>query len=249
MKVRLTDAQWQKILPFLRTCPNVYIGREDECRRFLEAVLWIARSGGGVAIGFRLNMATGTPFTNAFPAGARLACLKCCSSFAPKMLTLNILSSTRPLSGHTPRPVVLKKKYGGQALGRSRGGFSTKIHIAVDALGNALRFVLTGGERHDTTQAESLIEDFIFETLAADKAYDSEEFVEQVADSGRQVVIPPRSNKRKQRDRRPAFVSRTPSDRVLHQQNQALPTSFFTLPEIVKELFELYPSGQLIDLA
>lgn len=45
MKIRLTNAQWQKILPFLKTCPNIYIGQENECRQFLEAVLWIARSG------------------------------------------------------------------------------------------------------------------------------------------------------------------------------------------------------------
>ena len=45
MKVRLTDEQWQKILPFLKTCPNIYTGQENECRQFLEAVLWIARSG------------------------------------------------------------------------------------------------------------------------------------------------------------------------------------------------------------
>ena len=45
MKVTLTDEQWQKILPFLKTHPNIYIGQERECRQFLEAVLWIARSG------------------------------------------------------------------------------------------------------------------------------------------------------------------------------------------------------------
>ena len=45
MKVSLTDEQWQKILLFLKTCPNIYIGQENECRQFLEAVLWIARSG------------------------------------------------------------------------------------------------------------------------------------------------------------------------------------------------------------
>jgi hypothetical protein len=50
------------------------------------------------------------------------------------------------------------KKEGAQSLGRSRGGFSTKIHLATDALGNALRFILTGGERNDITQAEQLIE-------------------------------------------------------------------------------------------
>ena len=43
--ITLTDEQWQKILPFLRTCSNIYIGQEDECRRFLDAVLWITRSG------------------------------------------------------------------------------------------------------------------------------------------------------------------------------------------------------------
>jgi transposase len=43
--VTLTDEQWQKMLPILRSSPNVYVGDEDECRRFLEAVLWMARSG------------------------------------------------------------------------------------------------------------------------------------------------------------------------------------------------------------
>ena len=55
------------------------------------------------------------------------------------------------------------KKSGGQesqALGRSRGGFSTKIHIAVDALGNPLRLLLTAGQRHDSPQAGALIEGF-----------------------------------------------------------------------------------------
>jgi transposase len=41
----LTDAQWQKMLPFLRACPNIYVGQERQCRRFLSALLWMARSG------------------------------------------------------------------------------------------------------------------------------------------------------------------------------------------------------------
>lgn len=45
LTVALTDEQWQKILPFLRAHPNVYVGREDECRKFLGAVLWMSRSG------------------------------------------------------------------------------------------------------------------------------------------------------------------------------------------------------------
>lgn len=33
------------MLPILRSHPNTYVGREQECRRFLSAVLWMARSG------------------------------------------------------------------------------------------------------------------------------------------------------------------------------------------------------------
>jgi hypothetical protein len=43
-----------------------------------------------------------------------------------------------------------RKKVGeDQAIGRSRGGLSTKIHTLVDALGNPTGFYLTGGEAHD----------------------------------------------------------------------------------------------------
>lgn len=72
------------------------------------------------------------------------------------------------------------------------GGFSTKIHLAVDALGNAVRFILTGGEQSDHRQADNLIEGIVFDCLIADKGYDSEPFVQRVRRTGRQVVIPKR---------------------------------------------------------
>lgn len=43
--VKLTDEQWTKIVGFLRQDPNAYVGNKAECRRFVEAVLWINRSG------------------------------------------------------------------------------------------------------------------------------------------------------------------------------------------------------------
>ena len=45
LPVTLPDEQWQKMRPFLRSHPNVYVGPEHQCQRFLSAVLWIARSG------------------------------------------------------------------------------------------------------------------------------------------------------------------------------------------------------------
>ena len=44
--VRLTDNQWLSIRAFLQRDPNVYLGTDlTACRRFVEAVLWVNRSG------------------------------------------------------------------------------------------------------------------------------------------------------------------------------------------------------------
>jgi transposase len=90
------------------------------------------------------------------------------------------------------------KKSGGQeaqALGRSRGGFSTKIHIAVDALGNPLRLLLTAGQRQDSPQAAALIADFEPQALIADKGYDADHLLEAVRAKGILAVIPPKKHR------------------------------------------------------
>ncbi len=43
--IRLADEQWTKIRDFLKQDPNVYLGNEANCRLFVEAVIWICRSG------------------------------------------------------------------------------------------------------------------------------------------------------------------------------------------------------------
>lgn len=50
-----------------------------------------------------------------------------------------------------------KKRASETALGRSRGGLTTKIHLLANALGLPLGFVLTGGQTHDCTQALALL--------------------------------------------------------------------------------------------
>jgi len=83
-----------------------------------------------------------------------------------------------------------------EALGRSAGGFTTKIHACVDAL----RFILTPGNRHDITQAPDLIEGFEGSDVLADKAYDSDQFVEKIEAQGGKAVIPSKSNRKKERN-------------------------------------------------
>ena len=56
--------------------------------------------------------------------------------------------------------------------------------------------MLTGGQVHDITQAEALIADLSSENVIADKAYDSDDFVQLIRDSGAAPVIPPKSNRK-----------------------------------------------------
>ena len=84
-------------------------------------------------------------------------------------------------------------------MGRSRGGFSTKIHAAVDALGNPLRFILTGGQEADVKQAEPLIDGFKPKAVIGDKGYDSDEVVNMVQGRGAEAVIPPKQNRKEPR--------------------------------------------------
>lgn len=95
-----------------------------------------------------------------------------------------------------------EKKHDGQetqALGQSRGGFSTKIHVAVDALGNPLRFILTGGECHESPHAPALIEGYSMQVLIGDEGYDATDFIKALIALGVEAVIPPRVNRKGQR--------------------------------------------------
>ena len=90
------------------------------------------------------------------------------------------------------------QKNGGQetqALGRSRGGFSTKVHILVDALGNPLVIQLTPGQRHDISQAKALLADLASDNVIADRGYDSDAFIAFIQAGGSVAVIPPRDNR------------------------------------------------------
>ncbi len=87
-------------------------------------------------------------------------------------------------------PRAQKRGAEDEAIGRSRGGLSTKINAAADALGNPLRFILTPGQVHDSNLSEPLIEGFDFDKLLADKGYDSDRFRFIIAQAGAEAVMP-----------------------------------------------------------
>ena len=80
-------------------------------------------------------------------------------------------------------------------MGRSRGGFGTKLHIAVDGLGNPVEFILTGGQEADINQGLALINGHYARAVIADKSYDGDDFVEAIEASGAEPVIPPKKNR------------------------------------------------------
>jgi len=82
------------------------------------------------------------------------------------------------------------------AIGRPRGGLTTKIVALVDALGNLVRFVLLPGQRHDIVGVPPLIEDVSFDALLGDKAFDADWLRANLDDRGAAAVIPPRANRK-----------------------------------------------------
>jgi putative transposase len=84
-------------------------------------------------------------------------------------------------------------------LGRSRGGYSTKIHAATIDENCAVALHLTAGHAHDGRQFESLYEsleaDNVLESAALDKGYDADRIRERLSYDGIEAVIPPISTR------------------------------------------------------
>ncbi|MEP9356343.1 IS5 family transposase [Xanthobacter sp. KR7-65] len=97
-----------------------------------------------------------------------------------------------------------KRGQQGQALGRSRGGFSTKIHLKSDFDGLPLAFHLTGGEAGDSPFFKLLLDlgpDVKPRAVLADKGYDAKANRALARARGIAPAIPFKSNAKD----RPAF--------------------------------------------
>lgn len=108
-----------------------------------------------------------------------------------------------------------------QALGRSRGGLSTKIHLAVRGLGCPVRFILTAGQKGDAPQAGSLVEGMPAEVVMADAAYDSDMFRQVITDKGALAVIP----------NNPSRARKYPLDKHLYAQRHLVECCFSRLKQ------------------
>ncbi len=88
-----------------------------------------------------------------------------------------------------------------QGLGRSRGGFTSKIHARTNGEGLPLAFVITPGEAHDATAYDELmdLDDARPKALLADRGYDSDAIREDSWFHGTDPIIPTKINRKLQR--------------------------------------------------
>lgn len=93
---------------------------------------------------------------------------------------------------------------------------TTKIHLTTDASGRPVRLVLTAGQASDAKEAERLLEGLETEYVIADRGYDTDKILGKIEEIGADAVIPPRSNRKVQRD----------YDRELYKQRNLIERAF-----------------------
>lgn len=82
-------------------------------------------------------------------------------------------------------------------MGRSRGGFSTKLHAVVDTKARPIYITLTPGQRHEMIAAEELLEHARGRALIGDTGYDSNAFLAAVRAKGMKPVIHSKPERKK----------------------------------------------------
>ena len=195
-KEYISEMAWSKIFNFLKEQENIYIKAEKCCKRFIEAIFWITRTG---AQWRELPEEYGkwNSIFSRFNSWAKKNIWDALLAFCAEdpdleyvMIDATIVRAHACSAGY--------KEQSAEGLGRSKGGFTSKIHAAVDALGNPLRFIVTAGQRNDITQADALLKDFANAYVIADKGYDSTELRLKIVEQNCISVIPPRANRKEQ---------------------------------------------------
>ncbi len=194
----MTDDQWRCLHSFLRTCPDIRVDKETHCRLFVEAARGMVRMG----IPWRQLPAKYGKWNSVYRRYAhgcdrgvwrrRMVYLQSDPDLSAVPLDSTLVRAHVSAAGAPQSPGT------DHALGRSRGGFGTQIHVLADRRGRPLRLRVTGGQRHDRTQARALVEDWTDtprSCLMADRAYDSDSFRAWLAQRGTEAVLPARKGR------------------------------------------------------
>ena len=196
----ITNEAFEKIFIWLSSQKNIYCKNREKTRIFLEAVYFIMRTG---AQWIELPKYYGNyksvhrRFIYWVKKGIWNEILACFSNDCDGesfMIDGSVIRAHACASGYK------EGQQEEQALGRSKGGFSTKIHALVDALGLPIRFILTPGQDSEIKQAPKLIEGIKNANILGDKAFDCDKFIDQIKSQNCTPIIPPRKNRIVKRD-------------------------------------------------
>lgn len=194
----ITDEAWRRLAPVVRSLTTRGPRGQDD-RRFLEAVAWVLRTGApwrDLPSVFGRWSTIYRRFRRWALAGRWHALRDAIRGHANESGWFLVDSSIVKAHGHAAGASHGCGGQAGQALGRSRGGFSTKIHALVSTAGHLTRWLLTGGQVNDITQAKALTEGLSARGVVGDRAYDSDAFVSELEGRGIAAVIPPRAGRR-----------------------------------------------------
>lgn len=199
-RLYLNEASFVKIYEYLSTRKDIYCKNLKKINLFLEAVHHIMRTGAqweSLPEKYGKYKSVHKRYISWSKKGVWMDLLQYFSQNADGksyMIDGSVIRAHACASGY--------EKGGNEkhALGRSKGGFTSKIHALVDALGFPVKFILTPGQSSEVKQAPELIKGIQNANILADKAFDSDEFVHIIESQGCTAVIPPRENRKKKRE-------------------------------------------------
>ena len=219
-RYELSDAQWARLEPLLPP-EKPWTGRpNDDHRRILNGILWILNSGapwrdlprhygpvGTVSSRFYRWRRSGV-WQRVLEALQALADAEGRVGWELHFLDSTVVRAHQHAAG--ARKTGREPGAEDEALGRSRGGFTTKIHLRCEGYGKPVTFTLTGGQVHDSMQVSALISRGAIRRIGrgrprlrpakmvGDKAYSSRSIRLALRKRGIIPVIPTKANERRQ---------------------------------------------------
>ncbi|MGC9382906.1 IS5 family transposase [Streptomyces sp. MH13] len=241
--VPLTDAQWARIEPLLPDRTPKRGGRWRDHREVIDAIAYKFQTGTqwvhlpekygnwrGVYNRLRMWAVDGT-WERVFTALVAQADADEDLDWAVSVDSTIVRAHQHAAGARKkgPRPAS-----GDHAIGRSRGGLTTKIHLVADGRCRPLAFVLTAGQAGDAPAFTDVMARLRVprprgrprtrpDLVLADKAYSSREIRDHLRKRGIRVVIPERADQQANRKRRGQAGGRPPAfDREAYKQRNTV---------------------------
>ena len=215
----IEDGLWQRVLEGLRQEPHMHAHDLDALRRFVSACFAVLRRN---------------------CTWAELACFvssaeavkKRFRRWAKKGVWERLMTHSQPLAGpdvlhidstsiKCHRTSTGARGGGAEAIGRSHGGLTTKVHHAVDSLGFVRRLLTSPGQQADCRQAEALTAGLQPLAVVGDKGYDADPLRDHWRGRGIGVCIPPKRNR----------LVQHPYDTTLYRTRHMVENSFCRLKD------------------